>query len=55
VTDNAEWGTLTTGAYCLYDKDEASYKDTYGTHYNWYTVETNKLCPTDELRGHIRE
>ena len=24
---------------------EAAYKDTYGGLYNWYTVNTNKLCP----------
>lgn len=46
VTDNGEWNNLTTGAYCWYDNDEASYKDTYGALYNWYAVETDKLCPT---------
>ncbi|MCT4588299.1 MAG: fibrobacter succinogenes major paralogous domain-containing protein [Carboxylicivirga sp.] len=46
VTDNAEWSTLTTDAYCWYNNDEASYKDIYGALYNWYVVETDKLCPT---------
>jgi uncharacterized protein (TIGR02145 family) len=46
VTDNTEWSNLTTGAYCWYDNDEASYKDTYGALYNWYTVETGNLCPS---------
>lgn len=46
VTDGDEWGELTTPAYCWYDNDEATYKDTYGALYNWYVVETGKLCPT---------
>ncbi|NOQ27751.1 MAG: hypothetical protein GQ564_20500, partial [Bacteroidales bacterium] len=46
VTDNTEWENLTTGAYCWYNNDEASYKNTYGALYNWYTVITGKLCPT---------
>jgi len=46
VTDNTEWSNLTTGAYCWYDNDETTYKDTYGALYNWYTVETGNLCPS---------
>ena len=46
VTGNTEWSYLTTGAYCWYN-NEASYKDAYGALYNWYTVNTGKLCPTD--------
>jgi len=45
VTDSIAWKTLSTMAYCWYDNDEISYKDTYGALYNWYTVNTNKLCP----------
>lgn len=45
VTDEAEWTTLTSGAYMWYENDEKSNKNTYGALYNWYTVETNKLCP----------
>ena len=44
VTDNTEWENLTTGAYCWYDNDN-SYKNPYGALYNWYAVETGKLCP----------
>ena len=47
VTDNTEWENLTTPGYCWYNNDEASYKNTYGAIYNWYTVNTGKLCPTD--------
>ncbi len=45
VTGNTAWTTLTTPAYCWYSND-SSYKDTYGALYNWYTVETDNLCPT---------
>lgn len=45
VTDNAAWGALTTPGRCWYDNDEASNGDIYGILYNWYTVETAKLCP----------
>ncbi len=45
VTDNSEWEALQTPAYCWYDNDEATNKATYGALYNWYTVETEKLCP----------
>lgn len=46
VTDNTEWTTLTTDAYCWAANDEAQYKDLYGALYNWYAVGTGKLCPT---------
>jgi uncharacterized protein (TIGR02145 family) len=45
VIDPIEWGSLTTAAYCWYGNDETSYKETYGALYNWYAVETGKLCP----------
>jgi uncharacterized protein (TIGR02145 family) len=39
------WPDLTTPAYCWYDNDAATYKATYGALYNWYAVNTGKLCP----------
>jgi uncharacterized protein (TIGR02145 family) len=39
------WASLTTPAYCWYDNDETSYKSSYGAIYNWYAVNTGKLCP----------
>jgi uncharacterized protein (TIGR02145 family) len=47
VTYGAEWAALTTPAYSWYFDDEATYKDPYGALYNWYSVETGKLCPSD--------
>jgi len=46
VTDNTAWSNLTTPGYCLYNNDASAYKTTYGALYNWYTVNTGKLCPT---------
>jgi uncharacterized protein (TIGR02145 family) len=46
VTDGTIWGNLTTPAYCWYNNDISTYKNTYGALYNWYTVNTGKLCPT---------
>lgn len=38
VTDSAQWSNLTTGAWCWYNNDSASYGATYGRLYNWYAV-----------------
>ena len=46
VTEPTAWGNLTTPAYCWYNNNEATYKATYGALYNWYTINTGKLCPT---------
>ena len=45
ITEHSTWENLSSGAYCWYGNDEATYKDTYGALYNWYTIETGKLCP----------
>lgn len=46
VTDQTTWNSLTTGAYCYYNNDAATYRDLYGCLYNWYAVNTGKLAPT---------
>ena len=38
VTDPTAWAALTTGAYCYYNNDSATYASTYGKLYNWYAV-----------------
>lgn len=38
VTDPTEWANLTTGAWCWYNNDSATYAATYGRLYNWYAV-----------------
>ncbi|MFC0877849.1 fibrobacter succinogenes major paralogous domain-containing protein [Saccharicrinis sp. FJH2] len=46
VTYANEWSLLSTPAYCWYDNDRSSAASGYGALYNWYTVETGKLCPS---------
>ncbi len=45
VTENSDWKNLNSAAYSFYDNDGTNQVD-YGTLYNWYAVETDKLCPT---------
>ncbi|MCE1198574.1 MAG: hypothetical protein LWW85_06360 [Marinilabiliales bacterium] len=45
IPDNLAWVNATSGAYCYYDNDDSP-SNTFGALYNWYTVETGKLCPT---------
>lgn len=45
VTDIVAWSNLTTGAVCDYSND-ATKSAVYGKLYNWYAVNSNKLCPT---------
>jgi len=44
VTADSAWSRLSTPAYCWYNND-ISNKDTHGALYNWYVIETGKLCP----------
>jgi uncharacterized protein (TIGR02145 family) len=46
VSNNGDWFKLSTPAYCWYNNDEATYKNSYGALYNGYAVNTEKLCPT---------
>jgi uncharacterized protein (TIGR02145 family) len=47
VTDNTAWENLTTGAFCTYNNTtNADTIKTYGKLYNWYAVNTGKLCTT---------
>jgi uncharacterized protein (TIGR02145 family) len=46
LVSNKTWEELKTPAYCWYNNDEAANKNTYGALYNWYAVNTNKVCPT---------
>ncbi len=45
VTEVTEWINLNTPGYCWYDNDEATYKEIYGALYNWFAVNSGKLCP----------
>jgi uncharacterized protein (TIGR02145 family) len=45
VPDDSTWVHLSTPAYCWLLND-VQYKNVYGALYNWFTVETGKLCPS---------
>jgi len=38
ITNAAQWASLTTGAWCWYNNDSATFAATYGKLYNWYAV-----------------
>jgi len=44
ITDYNQWNALTSPAYCYY-QNVILFKDTFGALYNWYSVNTSKLCP----------
>jgi uncharacterized protein (TIGR02145 family) len=44
--DEIQWIRSTPG-YCWYNNDSIVYKNMYGALYNWYAVNTDKLCPKD--------
>ena len=43
--DPENWPPMTHG-YSWYEDNEAVFKDIYGAYYNWYTVITEKVCPS---------
>jgi uncharacterized protein (TIGR02145 family) len=45
VKDKNTWSNLKTSGCCFYNNNPIN-KSTYGVLYNWYTVNTGKLCPT---------
>jgi uncharacterized protein (TIGR02145 family) len=45
VVSDAQWTNITTPAYCWFEDNDSLYADIYGGYYNWFTVNTGKLCP----------
>jgi uncharacterized protein (TIGR02145 family) len=45
-SDLNNWAQTTDPAYCWFLDDSLSHRNTLGALYNWYTVNTGKLCPT---------
>lgn len=45
VTENSNWIKSYSPCLCYYNNDKTTYKDIYGPLYNFYSVETGKLCP----------
>ena len=50
VTDANQWANLTTGAWCWYNNDSATYAATYGKLYNWYAVNDSRGLAPDGWR-----
>ncbi|WP_439185856.1 fibrobacter succinogenes major paralogous domain-containing protein [Carboxylicivirga taeanensis] len=46
IIGDFDWANMTSAGYCWFDNDYESYGETYGAIYNWYVIETNKLCPS---------
>jgi uncharacterized protein (TIGR02145 family) len=45
VKDDKTWESLSTPGYCWYENNRGRYMETYGALYNWFAVNTGKLCP----------
>ena len=46
ATGTADWSNLTTPGYCWYENNATTYESVYGALYNWYAVNTGRLCPS---------
>jgi uncharacterized protein (TIGR02145 family) len=44
VTDNNQWISTTTAAFCWYGNNSTN-KEDYGALYNWWAVKVSFLCP----------
>ncbi|MCX6303051.1 MAG: expansin EXLX1 family cellulose-binding protein [Bacteroidia bacterium] len=42
---NDYWSWTWDASYCWYDNNETANKNTYGALYNWYSINTGRLCP----------
>ena len=47
VDDYSEWINFEKPSYCFYKNNPTTYKTVYGALYNWFAVNTGKLCPVD--------
>jgi uncharacterized protein (TIGR02145 family) len=45
VTSSSSWTNVLSPAYCWFDNDNTLYENIYGGFYNWFAVNTGKLCP----------
>ena len=45
MTGDTEWHNDKSGAFCWFNNDEQGYKNVYRGLYNWYAVNSGKLCP----------
>jgi uncharacterized protein (TIGR02145 family) len=47
VTETIYWMGRSLPAFCWYNNDTLKCKTIFGALYNWYTVNTGKLCPSN--------
>lgn len=45
IKDEKEWQNMQSPGYCWYDNKKKENMETYGALYNWFAVNTGKLCP----------
>ena len=45
ATEQSAWYDLHAPGMCWYDNDEGVNRNVYGALYNWYALDTGKLCP----------
>lgn len=45
ITYDDAWEYLPAPAFCWYHNSSERYKNTYGALYNWYTVNSDNICP----------
>jgi uncharacterized protein (TIGR02145 family)/gliding motility-associated-like protein len=50
ITIPSDWSNLTSGAWCWYNNDSATYAATYGKLYNWYAVNDPRGIYPDGFR-----
>ena len=46
VTEQSAWYDLNAPGICWYNNDESANRNIYGALYNWYALDTGKLCPS---------
>ena len=46
VTEQSAWYNLHAPGFCWYNNDESANGNIYGALYNWYALDTGKLCPS---------
>lgn len=45
IGNKEEWISMTEGAFCRINNDTLNPDKSYGTLYNWYAVDTRRICP----------
>jgi uncharacterized protein (TIGR02145 family) len=46
ISDSASWTNLLTPGYCYFNNDSNLFRNTYGLLYNWFAINSGKLCPS---------